>query len=142
MVKGFIFNKKKSLHLASPVFSGESWKATTSSWPIPKTRYPRGRDPQIGWLRAKVLTVETAHLLFLGSRSEEKTRPPQNGGPGIRKGMLFFLVGGFNLNQPHLKNMRKSNWESFPQVEVKITLLRVIPTMTCWVKVVRWGLSG
>ena len=24
----------------------------------------------------------------------------------------------------------------------KITLLRVIPTMTCWVKVVRWGLSG
>ena len=24
----------------------------------------------------------------------------------------------------------------------KITLLRVIPTMTCWVEVVRWGLSG
>ena len=24
---------------------------------------------------------------------------------------------------------------------VKITLLRVIPTMTCWVEVVRWGLS-
>ena len=26
-------------------------------------------------------------------------------------------------------------------VRIKITLLRVIPTMTCWVEVVRWGLS-
>ena len=32
---------------------------------------------------------------------------------------------------------RARKWQAI----VKITLLRVIPTMTCWVEVVRWGLS-
>ena len=41
----------------------------------------------------------------------------------------------------HLKSISQNG--NLPQVGIKIiTLLRVIPTMTCWVKVVRWGLSG
>ena len=39
-----------------------------------------------------------------------------------------------------LKNSKIS--QEFSQIICKqITLLRVIPTMTCWVEVVRWGLS-
>ena len=35
-----------------------------------------------------------------------------------------------------MDEIRLTTWDE------KITLLRVIPTMTCWVEVVRWGLSG
>ena len=59
--------------------------------------------------------------------------------------------GGFpTFGQVILENLLKESWEKRGEPFFvwkstcdywQITLLRVIPTMTCWVEVVRWGLS-
>ena len=53
------------------------------------------------------------------------------GGKGSKK--IEHAVGGFFCSKPKM---------SKTSLYRKITLLRVIPTMTCRVVVVRWGLSG
>ena len=69
--------------------------------------------------------------------------PTQDATLTIPKPENLILVGGFNLFEKYL-----SKWESSPnrsehkKIFETITLLRVIPTMTCWVEVVRWRLSG
>ena len=68
------------------------------------------------------------------------------------KWRLFNVFSKYTLNFTHvlrllpysqlLSTPTTPNWETFKTSEKKITLLRVIPTMTCRVVVVRWGLSG
>ena len=53
--------------------------------------------------------------------------------------ILHQLWNFSHLNQQGTRN--GANSRSNSQKDQQITLLRVIPTMTCWVEVVRWGLS-
>ena len=52
--------------------------------------------------------------------------------------------GSFQQSRPRMSQQITWTWmlcRGGPRKTQKITLLRVIPTMTCWVEVVRWGLS-
>ena len=49
--------------------------------------------------------------------------------------------GKFQRTNPHHRMWVPSSISPTTKRKKKITLLRVIPTMTCWVEVVRWGLS-
>ena len=53
-------------------------------------------------------------------------------------GMVWYIYGIYLIQKKHNKHPPKFT-NCWPKKI--ITLLRVIPTMTCWVEVVRWGLS-
>lgn len=99
MVKGFIFNKKNRFTWR-PVCRGKLLAPAAGRFRF----RPRSRDPQIRWLRAKVLTVETAHLLFLG-RSEKTPQMVQQS----ERGCYFCLRFQIKVHNPPPKSPPKKS---------------------------------